>query len=45
MVELHIAKLGAVESKERSDAVELRDVKERLFIADEGNNAARGDRT
>ena len=34
VVELLVAKLGAVEAKERSGAVELRNVKERLFIAE-----------
>ena len=34
VVELLVTKLGAVESKERSGAVELRNVKERLVIAE-----------
>ena len=34
VVELLVAKLGAVEAKERSGAVELRNVKERLVIAE-----------
>ena len=41
VVELLVTKLGAVELKERSGAVELRNVKERSVIAD----AARSDRT